>query len=88
LTTQTENGGYTSRLFVKGPEIGGTVFSIGSSGGASHQATDDFTWGVAPMPGSLQAEGTVNTSAISQGPSLVMFQTEAKNETERQLMTW
>ncbi|RIA75567.1 multiple sugar transport system substrate-binding protein [Anaeroplasma bactoclasticum] len=88
FTTQTENGGYTSGLFVKGPENGGTVFSIGSSGGASHQATDDFTWGVAPMPGSVQADGTVNSSAISQGPSLVMFQSEAKNETERQLMTW
>ena len=88
FTTQTENGGYTSGLFTKGPEAGGTVFSIGSSGGASHQGTDAFHWGVAPMPGSKQADGTVNAAAISQGPSLVMFQSEAKNETERQLMTW
>ena len=87
FTTQTENGGYTSGIFTKGPEEGGSVFSIGSSGGASHQASDSFHWGVAKMPGSKVGDKVVR-KAISQGPSLVMFQSAAKNETERQLMTW
>ncbi|MCR5231722.1 MAG: extracellular solute-binding protein [Acholeplasmatales bacterium] len=88
FTTQKDYGSYTSALFTKGPEAGGTVFSIGSSGGASHQASDNFKWGVAPLPGSKLADGTVNYSAISQGPSLVMFDTEAANASEKQLMTW
>lgn len=88
FTTQKEYGTYTSGLFIKGPEQGGTVFSIGSSGGANHQSTSNFKWGVAPLPGTRLADGTINKKAISQGPSLVMFQSEAKNETERQLMTW
>ena len=88
FTTQKDYNGYTSALFLKGPENDGTVFTIGSSGGASHQYTEDFEWGVAPIPGSVRADGTVNYSAISQGPSFVMFQSNAKNETERQLMTW
>ncbi len=88
FTTQKEYGSYTSGLFIKGPEQAGTVFSIGSSGGANHQSTDAFTWGVAPLPGSKLADGSINKSAISQGPSLVMFQSNSKNETEKQLMTW
>ena len=88
FTTQKEYGGYTSGLFTMGPEAGGTVFSIGSSGGAKHQETNDFKWGVAPIPGSVQENGSVNKSVISQGPSLVMFQSSKSNATERQLMTW
>ena len=88
FTTQEIFGSYTSNLFVKGVEDGGTLFSIGSSGGASHQSSDLFKWGVAPIPGSKQADGSVNYSAISQGPNLVMFSTEAANSEEKELMTW
>lgn len=89
FTTQEIYGSYTSNLFVKGVEngAGGTVFSIGSSGGASHQSSDLFKWGVAPIPGSV-VNGKVNNSAISQGPNLVMFTTEAANASEKELMTW
>ena len=88
FTTQEIYGSYSSNLFVKGVEESGTIFSIGSSGGASYQATDAFEWGVAPIPGSVLADGSVNSAAISQGPSLVMFKTSANNDAEKQLMTW
>lgn len=75
LATQNDYGSYTSALFTKGVEngAGGCVFCIGSSGGASHQASDLFDAQIAPAPGSKLADGTVNKSVISQGPSLVMF---------------
>ncbi len=82
--TQTTYGSYTSSLFTKGTD-GGCIFCIGSSGGASYQATDAFEWGVAPIPGSTQADGKVNNSVISQGPSLVMFNTGSD---EKQTMAW
>lgn len=88
ITTQNEYGSYTSGLFVKGPAAGGTVFSIGSSGGASNQSSDTFTWDVAPIPGVRRADGTINNQVISQGPSLVMFQSESENADEKALMTW
>lgn len=87
FTTQTAYGSYTSNLFVKGKEEG-SIFSIGSSGGASHQASDSFKWGVAPIPGSKQTDGTIVNKAISQGPSLVMFTTNDENADEKELMTW
>lgn len=88
FTTQEIYGSYSSNLFVKGIEEGGTIFSIGSSGGASYQATEKFEWGVAPLPGSKLEDNTINNAAISQGPSLVMFDTSAENAAEKQLMTW
>lgn len=74
LATQQDYGSYTSALFTKGIEAdaGGCVYCIGSSGGASHQKSDLFTAGIAPVPGSKNGD-TVNNSVISQGPSLVMF---------------
>lgn len=87
FTTQEIYDAYTSNLFLKGTD-GGCIFVIGSSGGASHQGTNKFKWGVAAIPGSEQADGSVNYSAISQGPSLVMFETSADNATEKELMTW
>lgn len=86
--TQELYGSYTSNLFTKGAEEG-SVFSIGSSGGASHQAPSNnlFEWGVARVPGSL-VNGKVVNKSISQGPNLVMFDTEVKNTDEKQLMTW
>lgn len=66
-------------------ELGGCVFCIGSSGGASYQATDKFEWGVAAIPGTKQADGTINNSVISQGPSLCMF--DSGND-EKTKMAW
>ena len=88
FTTQEIYGSYSSGLFTKGHETG-SILSIGSSGGASYQNPGTkFNWGVAPIPGSKLADGTVNNSAISQGPSLVMFETGADNYEEKELMTW
>lgn len=84
FTTQEIYGAYTSGLFTMGPEEGGTIFSIGSSGGAQHQSTTKFKWGVAPIPGSKLSDGTINNSAISQGPSICMF----KSNTEKEKMAW
>ena len=86
FTTQNIYGAYTSNLFVKGAEEG-TIFSIGSSGGASHQASEAFKWGVAPIPGSKVGD-KINNQAISQGPNLCMFNTSSDNATEKELMTW
>jgi multiple sugar transport system substrate-binding protein len=83
VTTQTVYGSYTSGLFTKGVETGCT-FCIGSSGGASYQATKEFKWGVAPIPGTTTGS-TVNSSVISQGPSLVMFD---NGNDEKALLTW
>ena len=91
ITTQAIYGSYTSELFKKGADDGGLIYCIGSSGGASHQNATKFQWGVAPIPGSVQEDGSsVNYSAISQGPSLVMFKAgyEVENIDEKQLMTW
>lgn len=91
FTTQEDYGAYTSALFTKGVEDGGLVYCIGSSGGASHQDPGDvFTWGVAPIPGSVLADGTVNKSVISQGPSLVMLTggNNVSNPTEKEIMTF
>lgn len=92
ITTQEDYGSYTSGLFTKGVEddAGGIVYCVGSSGGASYQASDLFTWGVAHVPGSKQADGTINQSVISQGPSLVMLSGghNVSNSSEKELYTW
>ena len=92
LTTKMDlNNAYTSGLFTKGVEEGGLVYCIGSSGGASHQDPGTaFEWGIAPIPGSVQEDGSVNYSVISQGPSLVMFEAgyKVENIDEKKLMTW
>ncbi len=90
IATQNEYGAYTSALFTKGTE-GGAIYCIGSSGGASHQNPGSaFKWGIAPIPGSVQADGSVNYSAISQGPSLVMFEAGngVANIDEKKIMTF
>ena len=89
FTTQADYGSYTSGLFVKGVE-GGAIYCIGSSGGASHQATDNFKWGVARIPASTNTKEGVNGKAvISQGPSLVMFKNDrCSNPDEKKLMTF
>ena len=90
IATQNEYGSYTSALFTKGTD-GGAIYCIGSSGGASHQNPGSaFTWGIAPIPGSKQADGNVNYAAISQGPSLVMFEAGngVENIDEKKIMTF
>lgn len=82
--TKDTYGGYTSALFTKGVEEGGCIFCVGSSGGASYQKTDNFKWGIAPIPGS-NVNGTINNSVISQGPSLVMFDT---GDDVKEMMSW
>ncbi len=89
ITTQDDYGSYTSGLFTMGTD-GGIIYCVGSSGGASYQSTDNFTWGVTSIPGSVRADGSVNNSAISQGPSLVMFTggNGVSNASEKELYTW
>lgn len=90
ITTQNEYGAYTSGLFTKGTD-GGAIYCIGSSGGASHQNPGKaFEWGIAPIPGSKQADGKINSAAISQGPSLVMFEAGngVENIDEKKIMTF
>lgn len=84
ITTEEMYGTYTSNLFCLGPDTG-CVFCIGSSGGASYQDEGDFNWAVAPIPGSTQADGSVDYSAISQGPSFVMFD---NGSDEKKVMTF
>lgn len=89
IATQNEYGSYTSALFTKGVD-GGAIYCIGSSGGASHQNPGNaFEWGIAPIPGSKLADG-VNSAAISQGPSLVMFEAGngVENIDEKKIMTF
>ena len=89
IVTQNEYGSYTSNLFTKGMDDGGIAYCIGSSGGASYQASNKFTWGVAAVPGSKQADGSVNKAVISQGPSLVMlYSDKAKDQDEKAKMTF
>ena len=90
ITTQAESGAYTSNLFVKGVDDGGIVYCIGSSGGASYQQTNKFTWGITRIPySSTTKEGVNNKAVISQGPSLVMFKTDrSSNVDEKQIMTF
>ena len=92
IVTQEQYGSYTSNLFTKGQDDGGLIYCVGSSGGASYQATTKFEWGVAPIPGSKQADDTVNYSVISQGPSLVMLESEQVSSPEvteeKKLMTF
>ena len=81
LTTQELYGGYTSGLFT---ELAGknSYMSIGSTGGSMHQrpaATDNgyaFDVGIAPIP-QVDPE---KPKAISQGPSLCIFDQDNKQE--------
>lgn len=90
ITTQNEYGSYTSGLFTKGTD-GGVIYCVGSSGGASYQDPNGaFDWGIAPVPGSVRADGSKDYSAISQGPSLVMFEPGygVENADEKKMMTF
>lgn len=86
ITTQTDYGSYTSGLFTKGPEEGGLLYCIGSSGGASNQKSSTFTVGITGIPG-VDEE---HRQCISQGPSLVMLtgRNGVSNAEEKKIMTW
>ena len=79
FTTQELNGGsYTSGLFT----TQGCYMCIGSSAGAAHQVPEKvdgeypFEMGIAPIP---QVD-PANPKAISQGPSLCIFDQDNKQE--------
>ena len=74
FTTQELYGAYASNLFTSGY----CYMVIGSSAGAKHYATgsNDSNVGVAPIP---QVD-VYNPKAISQGPSLCMFDQQNKQE--------
>lgn len=91
ITTQTDNGAYTSALFTQGADDSGAIYCIGSSGGASYQDPGEaFEYGIAPIPASGSGEG--KNAAISQGPSLVMFEAgrgvSAEQAAEKKIMTF
>ena len=81
LTTQELYGGYTSGLFTELTDKN-SYMSIGSTGGSIHQrpeATDTgyaFDVGIAPIP-QINPEAP---KAISQGPSLCIFESDNKQE--------
>lgn len=90
IATQNEYGAYTSALFTAGEDIG-CIYCVGSSGGASHQDPGNaFEWGVTSVPGTKLADGTVNNSVISQGPSLCILSGghSVSNVEEKEMMTW
>ena len=74
FTTQELYGAYASNLFTSGY----CYMVIGSSAGAKHYSTgsNDSNVGVAPLP---QVD-VYNPKAISQGPSLCMFDQQNKQE--------
>ncbi len=83
VTTQELYGAYTSALFTNVDPTKPTCYMcIGSTGGANHQiptAVDGkypFEVGIAPLP-QVNPE---NPKAISQGPSLCIFDQENKQE--------
>ncbi len=83
VTTKELYGGYTSGLFTNQDSTKPTSYmSIGSTGGASHQTPDPvdgvypFEVGIAPIP---TVEGK-ELKAISQGPSLCIFDSDNKQE--------
>ena len=83
VTTQELYGAYTSGLFTElDPTQPNIYMCIGSTGGAQHQAPSakdgqqTFEVGIAPLP-QVDPE---NPKAISQGPSLCIFDQDNKQE--------
>lgn len=91
VTTQNTYSGYTSSLFIRGADNGGAIYCISSSSGASYLYPGSlFECGVAPVPGTKLADGSINYSTIAQGPSLVMFEPgyNVENGDEKKIMTF
>ena len=80
VTTQTLYGAYTSGLFVnQDPTAQRSYMSIGSSAGATHQRPDPNTDGSYPFDvgiASIPQVDPAKPKAISQGPSICIFQKE------------
>ena len=83
FTTQELYGAYTSALFTNTDPTKGSIYMcIGSTGGAKNQVPTvvdgkaPFEVGIAPMPQSSAS----NQKAISQGPSLCIFDQDNKQE--------
>ena len=83
VTTKELSGGYTSDAFKKNEgDLGKSYMSIGSSAGATHQTPDmvngayPFETAIAPIP----QINLNNPKAISQGPSICLFQSENNQE--------
>ena len=79
FTTQKLYGAYTSGLFVNNDPTKGNIYMcIGSSAGAQHQVPTEgeFEVGIAPIPQVDKAD----PAAISQGPSLCIFDQANKQE--------
>ena len=82
VTTQEILGSYTSGLF-KATTGTHSYMSIGSSAGATHQRPDENSDGTYPFEvgiTSIPQLDASNPKAISQGPSLCIFQSENPQE--------
>lgn len=89
ITSQNKYGSYTSNLFKLGADKGGTIYCVGSSGGASNQKTELFTVGATTVPASVLSDGSTSDLCISQGPSFVLLKSDkANNPDQKSLMTW
>lgn len=77
FTTETMYGAYTSGLFTSK----GSIFGIGSTGGAGYQWSKDFETGIAQLP---QTEGG-KKAVISQGPSICML---SKDNPQEEVAAW
>jgi multiple sugar transport system substrate-binding protein len=77
MTKGSAGNNYTNTYFTNG----GSLFSVGSTGGVKYQFTTNFNVGVARIP---QASAT-NRKVINQGPSLVVLDHSDEN---RKLASW
>lgn len=77
LTKGSNENKYTNENFTAGY----TLFSVGSTGGASYQKSDNFDTGVAKIPHAAGKEAKV----INQGPSIAVLDHKDEN---RRLASW
>jgi multiple sugar transport system substrate-binding protein len=70
-------GAYTSGLFTSQ----GSVFGIGSTGGAGYQWSENFETGIAQLPQNPNGKKAV----ISQGPSICML---SKDNAQEEVAAW
>ena len=80
-------GAYTNGLLNIGPD-GGSILYIGSSSSAPFFTTSKFNLGIAPIPGAINDEGSFDASSLAINTSFVMFESNASNKSEKEMMTW